>query len=44
MEEKLDEASDLNKKSSDLSQTEYSSEFFKIELKNLPNSFGFGVY
>jgi hypothetical protein len=37
MEEKsLDEGSNLNR-------GEYSSEFYKIELKNLPKSFGFGV-
>lgn len=37
MEEKgLDEESNLNR-------GEYSSEFYKIELKNLPKSFGFGV-
>ena len=47
-EEKVEEADDTETKKdtasdSYLNREEYSSERFKLEIRNLPKSFGFGV-
>lgn len=44
IEDDKEEAAAANVDDESKTTSDYSSEFYKIELKNLPKSFGFGVF